>query len=93
MPHFLLDYSALGPINISSGSGVTIRTVADMIAELVGYKGTISWDTDKPDGQMEKIFDVGLLKDEGIVFSTSLERGLKQTIEWYSANYPINIRL
>lgn len=74
-------------INISSGVPVTIRELAETIAELVGYPGKVVWDTTKPDGQMLKGFDVTRMKQMlGYECRTSLSDGLRQTIRWFIAN-------
>ena len=73
------------PINIGFGDDVSIKELAAMIADIVGFEGEIFWDTDKPDGQFRKILDSSRMKDYGIEIKnkTSLRVGLKRTIEWY----------
>lgn len=74
-------------INISSGATVTIREVAELVRRLAEYGGRIEWDQTKPDGQMEKGFDVSrmrtVLRYEP---PTSLEEGLKRTLDWFTAH-------
>ena len=76
-----------GPINISSGTSISIRGVTELAAKLLDYQGKIEWDSSKPDGQMVKIFDVTLLKEMGYSCSTELEEGLRKTIKWFQQNY------
>ncbi|MFO1481011.1 MAG: GDP-L-fucose synthase [Turneriella sp.] len=63
-------------LNIGYGDDVTIRELAKKIAETVGFKGEILYDTSKPDGTPRKLMDSGLLKSLGVVHKVSLEQGL-----------------
>lgn len=81
------NYSAADIINISSGQPVTIKELTETIAELVGFKGQVAWDTSKPDGQMLKGFDVTRMKQVlGCECRTSLRDGLRLTIDWFNQN-------
>jgi GDP-L-fucose synthase len=81
------NYDGSELINISSGTPVTIRELTETIAELVGFTGRVVWDTSKPDGQMEKVFDVTRMKRMlGFECRTPLRDGLGQTIEWFTKN-------
>lgn len=74
-------------INISSGTRVSIRDLVETIAELCGFRGVIEWDATKPDGQMDKGFDVSRMRSLlGFECRTPLREGLAKTIEWYRAN-------
>ena len=80
-------YDGADIINISSGVPVTIRELAETIAELTGYRGRVVWDTTKPDGQMLKEFDVTRMRQWlGHECRTSLRDGLRLTINWVLAN-------
>ena len=80
-------YDGADLINISSGQPVTIKELTEMIAELVGFEGRVVWDASKPDGQMEKGFDVTRMKQLlGFECRTSLREGLRQTIAWFTEN-------
>jgi nucleoside-diphosphate-sugar epimerase len=80
-------YSGEEIINISSGTRVSIRELVDTTAELCGFDGEIVWDSSKPDGQMDKGFDVSRMRSLlGFECKTSLREGLVKTIEWYRAN-------
>ncbi|MBK9712868.1 MAG: GDP-L-fucose synthase [Kouleothrix sp.] len=80
-------YSEPGIINISSGLQVTIRELAETLAEIVGYTGRIRWDTSKPDGQMYKGFDVARMHERlGYRCRTSLREGLRKTVDWFAAH-------
>jgi GDP-L-fucose synthase len=87
LPFFIEKYNQDEPVNISSGTGTSIKSLAEMIKDLVGYRGEIIWDTSKPDGQMVKILDVRRMKSLGLSCPTTLYNGLKETINWFSKNY------
>lgn len=80
-------YDDVLPLNIGTGIGTSIRELAELIRELTGYSGTISWNRDKPDGQMEKVLDVARMR-ELLQWTppTTLRDGLTKTIAWYVAN-------
>lgn len=75
-----------GPINVSSGTEISIKQLANMIKDLVGYRGELCFDTTKPDGQMRKQFDVTAMKSHGFTCETNLKRGLEETINWFESN-------
>lgn len=70
-------------INIGTGSDISISDLANMIKEIIGFKGTITFDSSKPDGTMRKLMNVDKLGKLGWTYSISLEDGLKRTIAWY----------
>ncbi|MEE9295722.1 MAG: GDP-L-fucose synthase [Phycisphaerae bacterium] len=78
-------YNGDQPINIGTGSEITIRSLAELIAELVGYDGRIEWDPSKPDGQPRRRLDTSraaqLLDWQG---RTDLPTGLRRTIDWWT---------
>lgn len=86
-PYFIEEYDSVEPVNISTGTTVDIRELAGTLKTEMGYEGAIDWDTDKPDGQMIKIFDVTRLNSLGLSCSTSLAEGLRKTIAWFSEHY------
>lgn len=80
-------YDGAEIINISSGAPVTIRELVTTVAELAGYRGRIVWDASKPDGQMQKGFDVTRMKTWlGFECRTSLREGLAKTLAWFEAH-------
>ncbi len=83
VPWFLLNYNSTEPVNISSGTRITIQELAETIRDATGYAGEITWDTSKPDGQMDKIFSVKRLHDLGLKCPTSLKAGLHKTVHWF----------
>ena len=87
IPYFVESFDDTGPINISSGNRTSIKELAETIAKLTGFYGEITWDLDKPDGQLVKIFDTAQLRGLGLSCETPLEVGLKKTIDWFATNY------
>ena len=80
-------YDGDEPVNLGSGREVAIKEIAELIASLVGFEGALRWDPSKPDGQPRRRLDVERAAREfGFRASTSLEEGLKRTIEWYLAH-------
>lgn len=69
--------------NISSGVGISIQDLARTIAKIVGFNGALDFDSTKPDGQLEKVFDVSRMKACGFSCQTSLEAGLESTYSWF----------
>jgi GDP-L-fucose synthase len=71
------------PINIGTGRGTSIQKLAETIASVVGFRGTLAFDPSKPDGAPEKVLDSTRLRSLGWTARTSLEEGLQRTYEWY----------
>jgi GDP-L-fucose synthase len=86
LPWFLANYNSSDPVNISSGTGISIRALVEKTVKICGYEGKINWDSTQPDGQLEKIFDVRRLNKLGLKCPTPLETGLMKTVEWFRAN-------
>jgi len=76
------------PINIGYNEDISIKELADMIADLTGFQGKITWDLTKPDGQYRKLLDPSRMKEHkiSIVNKTSLRNGLLKTIRWHKEN-------
>ena len=72
--------------NVGSGIDISIRELAIMIKKIVGHRGDIIWDENKPDGTPRKLLDVSKLNNLGWKYSTELENGIKKTYEWYLKN-------
>ena len=80
-------YESPEPVNLGSGREITIKELTNLVAKLSGFEGRIVWDPSKPDGQPRRCLDVSRAKESvGFVAGTSLEEGLKKTIEWYAQN-------
>jgi GDP-L-fucose synthase len=81
---FLLNhYDDAEIINIGWGKDQTIRELAEIIAAIVGYNGSIQWDAAKPDGTPRKLLDVSKLKKLGWQATIELEAGIRQTYQAY----------
>lgn len=80
-------YDKPDPVNIGSGKEISIKALAKLIAELTGFKGRITWDTSRPDGQMRRCLDTSRAKKEfGFEAKTEFKDGLAKTINWYREN-------
>ena len=80
-------YNDSRPLNLGTGEEITIRKLASIVAEEVGYQGQIKWDTTKPNGQPRRCLDVSRVKQAiGFQAKHSLREGLTKTVRWYRAN-------
>ncbi|NWF75713.1 MAG: GDP-L-fucose synthase [Nitrospirae bacterium] len=70
-------------INIGTGEDITIKDLANLIKDIVGFEGIILWDTTKPDGTPRKLLDVSRIQLLGWKPSISLEEGIRKTYKWY----------
>jgi GDP-L-fucose synthase len=83
------EYNGSEPVNIGTGSEISISELANMIARLSNFEGEIRWQSDKPDGQPRRQLDVSrAIETFGFRAQTPLEKGLRETIDWYESNYP-----
>ena len=72
------------PVNLGTGQEISIKALADMIADLCGFKGRIEWDASKPDGQPRRRLDITRARQLlGWQARTPFEQGLRQTIQWW----------
>jgi GDP-L-fucose synthase len=76
--HLMKTYSGDELVNIGTGEDIAIAEFARVVAEIVGYRGEISFDTSRPDGTPRKLLDVSRLTKLGWRATTSLEDGLKR---------------
>lgn len=72
-------------INIGTGSDLTIRDLAELVAKIVGFTGAIVFDPSKPDGTPQKLLDVSRLRQAGWVPSISLAQGIRDVYQWYTS--------
>lgn len=81
---FLMNnYDSEETINVGIGEDITIGDLAQKIKDIVGFSGEIIYDKTKPDGTLRKLLDVSKINNLGWKAKTSLDEGLKKTIEWY----------
>ena len=84
---FLLEhFDEPGPINVGTGEDVTIKELAELVCEVVGYEGEIVFDASKPDGTPRKLMDVTRLRERGWTAIASLEQGVARTVAWFEAH-------
>jgi GDP-L-fucose synthase len=77
-------YDGAEPVNIGAGFEIPIKTLAELIVKLSGFKGRLKWDATKPDGQPRRCLDTSRAAREfGFKASTPFEKGMATTIEWY----------
>jgi GDP-L-fucose synthase len=84
--HLMTHFSGEGPVNVGAGEDITIKELARMIAEIVGYEGAIVFDPKFPDGTPRKLANVSRLKELGWQARIPLAEGLKRTYTWYGEN-------
>jgi len=77
------NYNSPEIINIGTGVDRTIREIAEIIRNSIGFKGGIEFDTTKPDGMSRKLLDVSKIHSLGWKAGTDLEEGIKRTYEWF----------
>jgi GDP-L-fucose synthase len=81
-------YNDPEPVNLGSGQEISIKDLAELIARLTGYQGKITWDTSQPNGQPRRALDTSRAAEYfGWRARTPFEEGLRQTIEWFKAQY------
>ncbi len=77
-------YESTEPMNLGAGFEISMSELAETIGRLTGFEGGIRWDTTKPNGQPRRMLDVSRAEEAiGFRARTSLDEGLKKTIEWY----------
>ncbi len=85
--YLLESYSGNDFFNIGTGTDVSIRELAELIKDVVGYSGAITYDTSKPDGMPQKLMDCSRLAHAGWTYKTGLREGLEKTYSWYLDHY------
>jgi GDP-L-fucose synthase len=85
------SYDGAEPVNLGTGVETTIKETAELVAELTGFTGEITWDTSMPNGQPRRSLDASRAKELfGFEAHTSLREGLGRTIAWYRAQAPMH---
>ena len=81
-------YDSIDPLNIATGVGVSVKTLAETVKKVIGYKGELMYNTSKPDGALHKTF--GIKKMKSVIHwvpSTPIEKGIQETVAWFDRNY------
>ena len=81
--HLGKTYDSSDHLNIGTGEDLTIKELAELVAELAGFEGELAWDSSKPDGTPRKVLDVSKAKALGWAPKISLRDGIASTIDWY----------
>jgi GDP-L-fucose synthase len=76
-------YDEVGHINVGTGEDVTIKELAETIANVIGYGRDINWDTTKPNGTLRKVMNVERIKSLGWEPRIILRDGIESTYKWY----------
>jgi GDP-L-fucose synthase len=84
--HLLENYDDAPQVNVGTGTDVTIKEIAETVAEAIGFEGDTHWDTEKPDGTPQKLLDVSKLTKSGWTSEISLQDGITSTVDWFRAN-------
>ena len=85
--HLMRLYSDDGHINVGTGTDVTVRELAETIAEVVGFAGGFATDSTKPDGTPRKLLDLSTLASLGWRHRVGLREGLESTYAWFVEHY------
>ena len=86
---FLLEkYDDAEIINVGCGEDISIRELAELICDVVGFQGDLTWDTTQPDGTPRKLLDVSKLHGLGWRHTIGLREGIARTYEWFLQNAP-----
>ncbi len=85
-------YDGPEPVNLGAGKEISIRELAELIAEVTGYTGRITWDTEKPGGQPRRSVDATRARELfGFEASTPLRDGIERTVAWYRSARPAGV--
>lgn len=90
---FVIDrYDSDEPINIGTGTDISIRDLSDLMIRVTGYEGGVNWNQDIPDGTFRKLLDTSKLATLGWKSGIDLEKAVHETYDWFKSNYK-NARL
>ena len=79
--HLMDVHNEPGWVNVGTGKDVTIRDLANLVADTVGYQGTVSWDSSKPDGTPRKLLNVDKMTALGWTASIDLSSGIREVYQ------------
>jgi GDP-L-fucose synthase len=81
--HLLDHYDGSQQVNVGAGRDATVKQIAALVADVVGFEGSTEWDASKPDGTPQKLLDISTLSAAGWRARIGLREGLESTVEWY----------
>ena len=81
------NYDSSEPINVGTGEDITIKELAGIVSDVVGYPGQTTWDTSKPNGTPRKVLNIDKIKSLGWKPKISLKDGIKTTYNYYRSNH------
>ena len=84
--HLMDVYSDIETVNVGCGTDISIKELAELVQNIVGWQGTIEWDTSKPDGVTQRIADITRVSATGWKSRISLEKGVFSTCQWFLEN-------
>ena len=83
---YMVENEVSEPVNLGSGTGVTIKQIVDIIVDNVNKNVSVEWDSTKPTGDKKRILDMSRAKSHGFETKISIEDGIRETINWFSEN-------
>ena len=83
---YMVENEVSEPVNLGSGTGVTIKQIVDIIVDNVDKNVSVEWDSTKPTGDKKRILDMSRAKSHGFETKISIEDGIRETINWFSEN-------
>ena len=84
-------YDAAEPVNLGTGQEISIRELAELVADVTGFEGRIEWDTSMPNGQPRRGLDASRAREAfGWEARTPLREGLERTVAWYRSGSPLH---
>ena len=88
--YFMLHHDDGEIVNVGTGTDLTIRELAEMIADIVGFQGRLVFDTTKPDGTPRKLLDVSRAQSLGWTAAIPLRDGIRKTYQWFLENVGVH---
>lgn len=84
--HLLETFDGQQHVNVGTGRDLTVKEIAAIVADVVGFAGETLWDTSKPDGTPQKLLDVRKLRETGWAPRIDLREGIESTVRWFRDN-------
>lgn len=82
----MISYNDSEIINVGSGEDISIKDLSELIINIIGYSGSVNWDTSKPNGTPKKVMNVNKIKNLGWSPKIDLRSGIYNTYQWYKKN-------